>query len=68
MNANRTIGIVRWPGRIPPRQSDEMMHVVDWFPTLLGLIGHPDRRASHLGQAIDSGRHSQGGRTREQTA
>lgn len=40
---NRTIGIVRWPERIPPRQSDEMMHVVDWFPTLLGLIGHPDR-------------------------
>lgn len=39
---NRTVGAIRWPGRIEARRSDEMMHVVDWFPTLLGLIGHPD--------------------------
>jgi arylsulfatase len=37
---NRTIGIISWPGHIEPRRSDEMMHVVDWFPTLLNLIGN----------------------------
>lgn len=39
---NRTIGLARWPGHIAPRTSDEMMHVVDWFPTLLGVIGHDE--------------------------
>ena len=37
---NRTIGLISWPGTIDPRVSNEMMHVVDWFPTLLHLIGH----------------------------
>jgi arylsulfatase len=40
---NRTAGIVRWPGKINPGKSDEMMHVTDWFPTLLTLIGHPEK-------------------------
>jgi arylsulfatase len=40
---NRTAGIIRWPGKIEPRRSDEMLHVTDWFPTLLNLIGHGDR-------------------------
>ena len=39
---NHTACIIRWPGRIKPGKSDEMMHVTDWFPTLLALIGHPD--------------------------
>ncbi len=39
---NRTIGIIRWPDKIVPRKSDEMIHVVDWFPTLLNLIDHPE--------------------------
>ena len=39
---NRTVGMVRWPGKIKNRKSDEMMHVVDWFPTLLNLIGHEE--------------------------
>ena len=39
---NRTIGVIRWPAQIEPRRSDEMMHVVDWFPTLLNLIGYPE--------------------------
>jgi len=39
---NRTVGIVRWPGQIPDGRSDEIMHVVDWFPTLMNLIGHED--------------------------
>ena len=36
---NRTAGMIRWPGRIAPRTSDQMMHVTDWFPTLLNMIG-----------------------------
>ena len=40
---NHTAGIVRWPGRIRPGVSDGMMHVTDWFPTLLTLIGHPEK-------------------------
>ncbi len=36
---NRTVGMVRWPGMVAPRQSDEMMHITDWFPTLLNMIG-----------------------------
>jgi arylsulfatase len=32
----RTPCIVRWPGRVPAgRVSDEIMHIVDWFTTLL---------------------------------
>ena len=40
---NHTAGIVRWPEKIKPGKSDEMMHVTDWFPTLLTLIGHPEK-------------------------
>ncbi len=40
---NRTVCVARWPGRIAPRQSDEMMHITDWFPTLLNLIGLGDQ-------------------------
>jgi arylsulfatase len=36
---NRTAGMVRWPEEIAPRKSDEMMHITDWFPTLLNMIG-----------------------------
>ena len=39
---NRTAGLIRWPGQIAPRQSDEMMHITDWFPTLLNLINHKE--------------------------
>ena len=35
--------MIRWPDKIKPRQSDEMMHVVDWFPTLLCLLGQEDK-------------------------
>ena len=36
----RTPCIIRWPGRIPAgRVSDEMMHQVDFFPTLAAAIG-----------------------------
>ena len=36
----RTPCIVRWPGRIPGGQvSDDIMHVTDWFTTLLHAAG-----------------------------
>jgi arylsulfatase A-like enzyme len=31
--------MIRWPGKIAPRKPDEMMHITDWFPTLLNMIG-----------------------------
>ena len=40
---NRTAGMIRWPGKVKPGQTDEMMHVVDWFPTLMKLIGHEEK-------------------------
>jgi arylsulfatase A-like enzyme len=39
---NRTVCMVQWPGRIPVGRSDEMVHAVDWFPTLMHLTGHAD--------------------------
>jgi arylsulfatase A-like enzyme len=35
----RTIGTIKWPGKIAPRVSNEMVSVHDWFPTLAGFIG-----------------------------
>ena len=35
----RTIGMVKWPGKIAPRASNEMFAVHDWFPTLASIIG-----------------------------
>ncbi len=35
----RTIGMIKWPGRIAPRVSNEMLSVHDWAPTLASIIG-----------------------------
>jgi len=35
----RTAGIVRWPGEIKPRVSNEMVSVMDFFPTFANIIG-----------------------------
>jgi arylsulfatase A-like enzyme len=35
----RTIGMIKWPGKIEPRASNQMVSVHDWFPTLAGFIG-----------------------------
>jgi len=35
----RTVGMVKWPGTIAPRVSNEMVSVHDIFPTLAGFIG-----------------------------
>jgi arylsulfatase len=39
---NRTVCVTRWPGKIEPGQSDGMMHVTDWFPTLMNLVGYEE--------------------------
>ncbi len=41
----RACAFARWPGRIPARAIvKEPMHVVDWYPTLLKLVGAPLRQ------------------------
>jgi arylsulfatase A-like enzyme len=75
--SNRTPCIVRWPGKVPAgRVSNELVHAVDWFPTLLNAAGAKvpqdrmidgmDMRDFLLGDADQSGRdvilHMQGNR------
>ena len=35
----RTVGMIKWPGKIAPGASNGMVSVHDWFPTLAGIIG-----------------------------
>ncbi|HEX6930573.1 MAG TPA: hypothetical protein VF162_00410 [Streptosporangiaceae bacterium] len=45
----RTPCIARWPGRIQAgRTSDEIMHVTDWFTTILHAGRHLAARGVHL--------------------
>lgn len=38
-------GFVNWPGHIEPCRVTQSVQVIDWFPTLAGLIAHsPERR------------------------
>lgn len=75
--SNRTPCIVRWPGKVPAgKVSNELVHVVDWYPTLLNAAGAKvpgdrildgmDMREFLLGDAEESGRdtvlHFQGNR------
>ncbi|MCA9213509.1 MAG: sulfatase-like hydrolase/transferase, partial [Planctomycetales bacterium] len=32
-------GFVNWPGKIAPKKIDSVQHVVDWLPTIAGLLG-----------------------------
>jgi arylsulfatase A-like enzyme len=34
---NRAVALANWPGKIKPGVVDQMMHTVDWYPTLAGL-------------------------------
>ena len=38
-------GFVNWPGRISPKEVQPYVHIVDWFPTMAGLIGYRPPRA-----------------------
>ncbi len=31
-------GFANWQGKIDPGETDEMVHIIDWFPTLAGLV------------------------------
>jgi arylsulfatase A-like enzyme len=35
----RTVGMIKWPGKIPPRASNKMVSIHDFFPTLAAMIG-----------------------------
>jgi arylsulfatase A-like enzyme len=35
----RTVGMIKWPGKIAPRVSNQMVSVHDWAPTLAAIIG-----------------------------
>jgi arylsulfatase A-like enzyme len=35
----RVAAFANWPGKIEPGVVDEMIHVVDWYPTIASLIG-----------------------------
>jgi arylsulfatase A-like enzyme len=35
----RTVGMMKWPGKIAPRASNEMVSIHDFFPTLATIIG-----------------------------
>ena len=65
--SNRTPCIVRWPGKVPAgKVSNELVHTVDWFTTLLHAAGATvpgdrmidgmDMRGFLLGDAEGSGR------------
>ncbi|HEV7282436.1 MAG TPA: arylsulfatase [Pirellulaceae bacterium] len=36
----RVPAFANWPGKLQPRKVAEPMHVVDWSPTLAGLVGY----------------------------
>lgn len=31
-------GFANWPGKIDPGETNEPVHIIDWFPTLAGLV------------------------------
>jgi arylsulfatase A-like enzyme len=35
----RTVGMIKWPGMIAPRASNEMVAIHDFYPTLAAMIG-----------------------------
>jgi arylsulfatase len=40
--AYRVPAMVRWPGRIKPGVSNEIISHLDWLPTILAIAGDPD--------------------------
>jgi arylsulfatase A-like enzyme len=35
----RVPGFVNWPGKISPKTIDSPQHIIDWLPTIAGIIG-----------------------------
>jgi len=45
----RVVALANWPGHIKAGSTvNEMIHAVDWYPTLLGLAGAPSGKAKPL--------------------
>ena len=38
-------GFIHWPGKIKPRTIDKYVHIIDWFPTLAGVIDYQPESA-----------------------
>jgi arylsulfatase A-like enzyme len=56
----RVAAFVNWPGKIKPGIVNEMMHVVDWYPTIAGLAAASTKQEKPLDgmdvwQSISSG-------------
>ncbi len=47
-------GFINWPGKVPIQESNEVVHIIDWFPTLANLIGH-SKTHSYALDGIDLG-------------
>ena len=51
----RVPAMVRWPGRIEPGAvSNEIMHHMDWLPTLLAVAGVPDIKEQLLEGGVEA--------------
>ena len=44
----RVVACVNWPGHVKKGENRELMHVVDWYPTLAGLAGASTSKAKPL--------------------
>ncbi len=51
----RIPSLVRWPGKIPANSiSNEIMHQMDWLPTLLAAAGRPDIKQELLDGGVQA--------------
>ena len=48
----RVPGFVNWPGKIAPKKIDSVQHIIDWIPTVAGLLGG-EAKASEDQPALD---------------
>src|ERR1700731_1479108 len=58
----RTPCLIRWPGKVPVRESNEMVHVTDMFPTLLRWAGC-EPPADRIIDGVDQHQFFSGGET-----
>jgi len=41
-------GFIYWKGKFEPGSVDNAVHIIDWFPTLAGIIGHEEASEYNL--------------------
>jgi arylsulfatase A-like enzyme len=44
----RVVALANWPGRVKPGVVDEMIHMVDWYPTIAKLVGGSTSKSKPL--------------------